>query len=670
MAEKMKILLVEDEPVVAVTEALMLEKHGYSVITAQNGYETLEIVKQNQSIDLVLMDIDLGEGMDGVETAKRILEIKEMPIVFLSAHTEPEIVEKTKEITSYGYVVKTSGAAVLIVSVEIAFRLFEARREISEKSEQLVVANEELQSTFEELEASNEEFEAANEELLRLNEDLEKREQLLKFLNHLGKLLAAHIDVRGAVDAIMNMLFEFEGIDCAGVYVNDLDTGSFDLVVHRGLSKEFIERVSHYDPDSKNIQIAMQGPLYVQYSEIADKNDEARLKEGLRAIAILPVFHAGRLIAILNLASRTKDEISVEVRHFIESVALQVGSALHRVLVFERLQKSEKRLWGLINSMNEGFCYHELMYDEKGMPVDYRILEVNEKYAEMTGIPKNAAVGALASKLYGANEPPYLSIYADVALSGKGQFFETYFPPLDRHYRISVYSHEEGHFATIFQDVSKQKKEEKELQELAREREVLYYELRHRVKNSNALVNSIINMTLEKEKDAHTIEVLRRIASSINIITSFYSHQSLQENSHTISTRDFVRDISSNVRQLYNLQEKGIVISEKVEDVSLEQKQAVSLGLIINELILNSIKHAFPGKNGGTIEISLNKDDAFLKVQISDNGIGFLGNPENLVSEGRGLWLISRLADQLAGKVHFTQGTTGAISTIVFPFHT
>ncbi|MFW5784062.1 MAG: PAS domain S-box protein, partial [Spirochaetota bacterium] len=79
-------------------------------------------------IDLVLMDINLGAGIDGTQAAEQILARRELPIVFLSSHTEPEVVEKTEKITSYGYIVKNSGETVLTTSVKMAFRLFDSRK--------------------------------------------------------------------------------------------------------------------------------------------------------------------------------------------------------------------------------------------------------------------------------------------------------------------------------------------------------------------------------------------------------------------------------------------------------------------------------------------------------------------------------------------------------------
>ncbi len=132
-----KILLVEDEALIALSEAQMLKKYGYEVVTAYNGEKAVEMADNDSDISLILMDIDLGDGIDGTEAAEKILNKKDIPVVFLSSHTEPEVVEKTEKITSYGYVVKNSGATVIDASIKMAFKLFEAKNEAKKHEEAL-----------------------------------------------------------------------------------------------------------------------------------------------------------------------------------------------------------------------------------------------------------------------------------------------------------------------------------------------------------------------------------------------------------------------------------------------------------------------------------------------------------------------------------------------------
>jgi len=120
------ILLVEDEAIIAMDVQRMLRKHGFAVLTASSGEKAVETVEVTPGIDLILMDINLGRGIDGTEAARRILATHDIPLIFHSSHTEPEVVEKTEGITSYGYIVKNSGETVLLASIRMAFRLWES----------------------------------------------------------------------------------------------------------------------------------------------------------------------------------------------------------------------------------------------------------------------------------------------------------------------------------------------------------------------------------------------------------------------------------------------------------------------------------------------------------------------------------------------------------------
>jgi CheY-like chemotaxis protein len=124
------VLLVDDEVIIALATAKSLESRGYGVVLAHTGEDAVREVAANGEIDLVLMDIDLGPGIDGTEAARRILAVRTLPIVFLSSHTEQSLVDKVRGITRYGYVVKNAGDFVLNASIEMAFELFEAHRPV------------------------------------------------------------------------------------------------------------------------------------------------------------------------------------------------------------------------------------------------------------------------------------------------------------------------------------------------------------------------------------------------------------------------------------------------------------------------------------------------------------------------------------------------------------
>lgn len=147
-SESRRILLVDDEPIVALAEKQTLEGFGYAVETSRSGEDAVARIARGERIDLVLMDIDLGSGIDGTEAASQILELHELPVVFLSGHSEPEIVERTERVTSYGYILKGSPDTVLYASVRMAFRLFDARRSQRAANDDLRRSEEKYRTLF------------------------------------------------------------------------------------------------------------------------------------------------------------------------------------------------------------------------------------------------------------------------------------------------------------------------------------------------------------------------------------------------------------------------------------------------------------------------------------------------------------------------------------------
>lgn len=134
------LLLVEDEAIIALSESNGLRKEGYIVIHALSGEEAIDTMNSDlgSSVDLILMDINLGVGIDGTEAAQEILKRHNIPIVFLSSHTEEKIVRKTEKITSYGYVVKNLGYTMLFVTIRMAFKLHQAQMQLKEREERFL----------------------------------------------------------------------------------------------------------------------------------------------------------------------------------------------------------------------------------------------------------------------------------------------------------------------------------------------------------------------------------------------------------------------------------------------------------------------------------------------------------------------------------------------------
>jgi len=196
------ILLVEDELILAINEKVQLEKYGYSVMTVASGEKAIEVMKGDKAFDLILMDINLGNGIDGTQAAEIILKDSDIPIVFLSSHMEPEIVEKTERITSYGYVVKNSSITVLDASIKMAFKLFNANRETRNLKRLYSVLS------------------GVNQEIL-------------------------HVDERSSLfQPFCDAIVEKGGFKMVWIGKVNLSTNKIDVIASRGVSDDYLEKIN------------------------------------------------------------------------------------------------------------------------------------------------------------------------------------------------------------------------------------------------------------------------------------------------------------------------------------------------------------------------------------------------------------------------------------------
>ncbi len=184
---KKKLLIVDDDERLAVMESRVLKKRGYEVQFVLNGEEAVEAVKCNDDIDLVLMDMNLGSGIDGAEAAKRILLIRDLPLIFLTSQGGYEIVEQICSISFFGYVIKDSNMFFLFSEIEKALELYEMRKIVSkyeqkpecdDDSDGLIIKNNYEFDNFDGIYQMNfHKYEEANKEFLSLNAELKKNKE-------------------------------------------------------------------------------------------------------------------------------------------------------------------------------------------------------------------------------------------------------------------------------------------------------------------------------------------------------------------------------------------------------------------------------------------------------------------------------------------------------------
>jgi two-component sensor histidine kinase len=191
----------------------------------------------------------------------------------------------------------------------------------------------------------------------------------------------------------------------------------------------------------------------------------------------------------------------------------------------------------------------------------------------------------------------------------------------------------------------------------------LVREIHHRLKNNLQTIVSLINLHLPHVKDDKAIEILKDVQGSITALSFVYEQMHHFEQGLKIDVDTHVDRLISYLRKLYRGQISNINIKTNIEkSVSLDIDTAIPCTLLINELISNSIKHAFPDSRQGIIHINLQKknDDYFLSVQ--DDGVGI---PQNWTQQkGFGMLLMNALADNLGGELmmNSNQGTQFSIN--------
>ena len=386
------------------------------------------------------------------------------------------------------------------------------------------------------------------------------------------------------------------------------------------------------------------------------------------------------------------------------------------------LKVNEQKYEALYSSMGEGLALHHIIYNSKGYPIDYIITDINPSYEIITGIKKEDVVGKKASKIYGTIEPPYMDIYSRVADTQEPYVFETYFPPMEKHFNISVFSPKKGQFGTVFQDITEKKLAEEELktyrnhlEEQVKDRTEMLKEKTDELEKANVKLQE-----LDKLKSMFIASMSHEFRTPLNSIIGFTGiilqgmvgdisdeqKKQLQmvKNSanHLLGLINDVIDISkieSDKIDLYieELDLADIIMELKDSFKESADKKGLNLEVHIpksimisgderriKQVIMNLMSNAIKFTEDGDIELRVEKRDDLVKISVIDTGMGIKNDDMSKLFEafsrihvegmpaqegtGLGLYLSKKLAHMMGGDITaFSEFGKGSIFTFILP---
>lgn len=335
----------------------------------------------------------------------------------------------------------------------------------------------------------------------------------------------------------------------------------------------------------------------------------------------------------LKLAKEIKDRIKAEQQvqeQFLRTKAILDSSSNTFLLTLTREEK--------ISSFNTHFerYFNELLDSQIKAGFDF---------------------GEFFDKLFTTVQMRYFRILFSQITTGKSHQFEVQITYKESDVWLEIFMNPifdtKGNVAEISivaHDVSEKKKSSNEIIESLKEKEVMLKEIHHRVKNNLQIISSILNLQSSFVTDENTLEILQESRNRIRSMAIIHENLYRTEDFSSINFADYLMNLVTNLIASYRTRE-GIELETEIEQINLVLDQAIPCGLLVNELISNSLKYAWPGEKDGKITLHLKQVDNQVSLLIADDGIGLPNNFEDMNSDTLGLQLVITLVDQLDGEL-------------------
>ncbi|TVQ28999.1 MAG: sensor histidine kinase, partial [Spirochaetaceae bacterium] len=214
----------------------------------------------------------------------------------------------------------------------------------------------------------------------------------------------------------------------------------------------------------------------------------------------------------------------------------------------------------------------------------------------------------------------------------------------------------------VAQDISARKRAESDMARQLVEKESLLKEIHHRVKNNIGAIASLLSLQADSAVGTETRGALEDAASRVRSMSALYERLLLGEEYQDVSMRDYAEGVITSIARVYP-HNGSITVETRIADFAIDARRAVSVGIILNELVTNAFKYAFVDRDAGSLSVAIEESGSGVTVTVHDDGIGSGTGVDNDAPTGFGLALVRMLAEQLDGSFAMEnhQGTTSVV---------
>ncbi len=222
----------------------------------------------------------------------------------------------------------------------------------------------------------------------------------------------------------------------------------------------------------------------------------------------------------------------------------------------------------------------------------------------------------------------------------------------------------------IIRDITERKQAEQRIMDSLREKEVLLKEIHHRVKNNLAVISSLLYLQSTYTRDEETARILQESQDRVRSMALVHETLYRSENFAAVDFAEYAQILAGQLFGIYGPTAGNIRLKTDLEKVKMPIDVAVPCGLILNELISNSLKHAFPNGKMGEILVALHaREDGSFLIEVADNGVGLPADPDMKATQSLGLRLIQSLTRQIDGRVEFVRTHPGTDARLTLRVH-